>query len=190
VRRGLGIGQRAGERRGDLGEVAERRAGTGDAVARYERVVSPRLLDDGRIEGLEIVGTRQPPCRRLGEGEIEQRLMALALDDLVRGSARPDGLADAPKTPPGGGVLGDELAPRRDDPPRVGADLGHVREPHGVGVTAQLRSQLLDLLVAHDDEDRLVRLDGLADERRRRLHEARRPGIEHGLVSKRCRRPE
>ena len=67
-----------------------------------------------------------------GEGHVEQRLVTLALDELVRAPLGPDGLPDAAQgaTP----VLFHEIGPGRDDPGRVVADVVHVGEPHPVRV--------------------------------------------------------
>ena len=77
---------------------------------------------------VDVVRAQQPEVRGAREGEVEQRLVALALDELVGAALGPDRLADAPQPAPSPGVGVDELAPRRDDARGVDADLGHVGE--------------------------------------------------------------
>jgi hypothetical protein len=58
-----------------------------------------------------------------------------------------------------------ECPPYGDDPPRIGADLGHVGETHVLGLSSQLAAQHVDLRSAHHDQDRIAGLDCPADER-------------------------
>jgi hypothetical protein len=42
------------------------------------------LLDHRRTEGVDVVGAQEREARGVGEGEVQQRLVALALDQLGR----------------------------------------------------------------------------------------------------------
>jgi hypothetical protein len=53
------------------------------------------LVDHDSLEGRGVVGTQQPEACRVNEGLVEQRLVMLALDQLVRAATGPDRLAYA-----------------------------------------------------------------------------------------------
>ena len=128
---GGGAGSGSVERGGDRAEVLDRsRCSRGAPSATTAGWLRCAFVDHvGRRARRRRTGTaaRSPG---VGEGEVEQRLVALALDELVGAALRPDRLADAAQPAPAPGVGVDELAPRGDDARRVGADLGHVGEGH------------------------------------------------------------
>ena len=140
------------------------------------------LRDHGVVEVRRVIGADQVEVRGVGEGHIEQRLVALALDQLGRAAVGPDRLADPAHRAPGGGVLVDELLPGGDDARRVGPELGHVGEHDPVGVLAQPRAQQLDLLRPDRDHDRLARGDRVADEGSGARDEGLGAVVEHDLV--------
>ena len=111
----------------------------GEGRREFQQSGFPSAEGDGGV-----VGAQQPPGRHAGEGQVEQGLVALALDQLGRGALGPDGLADPPSVAAAVGG-GHEVAPGGDDPGRVGPDLGHVGERDPVGVAAQGRPQQPDL---------------------------------------------
>ena len=53
------------------------------------------LVDHDWLEGRGVVGTQQEACR-VNEGLVEQGLVMVALDQLVRAPTGPDRLAYAP----------------------------------------------------------------------------------------------
>ena len=126
--------------------------------------------------------------RRIGEGEVEQRLVALALDELVGAALGPDRLADAPQPAPRAGVRVDELAPRRDDARGVDADLGHVGEGHPLGgVGPELLAQPAIFAALTTTSVGSLRCHRIAQERQRPVDEAVVAGVEQGLVTEsRC----
>src|SRR5579884_1394208 len=92
------------------------------ACVHYSRMSLMRPRDDIRVEACRVVRAQQPPRRTLVEGEVQQRLVLLALDQLGRAAARPDRLADAAKAMRRALVPDDPFLPGRDDPGRVAAD--------------------------------------------------------------------
>ena len=126
-----------------------------------ERVAAARLVDDGLVERRHVVGTQQPEVARVGEREIEQRLVELALDQLGRAASGPDRLADAADR---AGVGAREVAPGGDDPRRVVAQHGHVDELDAAGVGADLAAQRGDALRTDRDEHRLASGKPFAEE--------------------------
>ena len=122
------VGGRGREDVTDEGARRVRVAPRAAARGRDDRVASPRLLDDLGGQGLDVVRADEPE-RRIREREVEQRLVPLALDELVARAGGPDRLADAAQGQIRR-VRAHELLPGWDDPGRVGADLLHVGEPH------------------------------------------------------------
>lgn len=90
----------------------------------------------GKHRGSErghIVGTQELETLRVREGEVEQPFVPLALEELGRAPLSPHRLADAAQADAGAAVLADKVTPGRDDPARIGANIGHVGERHGGG---------------------------------------------------------
>jgi hypothetical protein len=142
-----------------------------------------RLRDDVAVELHRVVGAQQVKVRSVGEGDVEQCLVALALDELGRAAVRPDRLADPAHRAPGGRVRVDELLPGGDDARRVGPELGHVREHDPVGVVTEACAQQRDLLRRDRDHDRLAGGDRIADERRGLVDERLRAVVKHDLMA-------
>ena len=109
----------AGERAGDLRQVLVGRAVLRRAVRDHGGMTVVGLGDDVGAESLDVIRAQQPEVLGAGEGHVEQRLVALALDELVGGAVGPDRLADTPQPAAAVGVGVDELAPGGDDPRRV-----------------------------------------------------------------------
>ena len=68
----------------------------------------------------------------------------------------PDGLPDPADRAPVAAVLVGEFLPGGDDPGRVGAEVGHVRPHHPVGVAAEGVAQGVQPRLGHRDHHRLV----------------------------------
>ena len=109
-------GQRQVEGASRACEPAIAPAGAPHTVPHDDRVAAKRLLDHRAGELRDVVGTEEPPRRRVGERDVQERLVPLALDELVGGALRPDRLADSPHRPVVAQMLLDELLPGRDDP--------------------------------------------------------------------------
>ena len=169
-----------GERRGEL-----RRRAVGAAVARALGGADPRvralgLLDHVAVEVRGVVGADEVEAVGVGEGGVEQRLVALALDELGGAAAGPDRLADAAQR---AGAAADEVAPRRDDAGRVVADVAHVDELDALGGGAEALAQRPQLRRLEGDHHRLAGGDALLDERGDAVQERLGAGIEHGFVA-------
>src|SRR2546428_841858 len=61
----------------------------------HVRVAPAGLVDDGGVERLGVVWTQEPPRLARGESGVEQRLVALAFDQLSGATSLPDRFADA-----------------------------------------------------------------------------------------------
>ena len=60
---------------------------------------APGIRHDLVVQATVVVGAQQPPVAHTGEGEVQQRLVAVALVDLGGRPSRPDRLADAAHRP-------------------------------------------------------------------------------------------
>ena len=120
----------------------------------HDRMAAARLVDGAVAQRRDVVRAQQAERPGVGEGDVEQRLVQLALDELGGAATGPDGLADPAQRPLR--VLVDEVPPGGDDAPGVAAEHRHVRELHGVRVGAEGRLQARDLLRADGDEHRLA----------------------------------
>ena len=119
----------------------------------------------------------------VGEREVEQGLVAVALDELRGAALRMDRLADPAQGAARAAVGGHEVPPGRDDARRVRADVGHVGEQDVVGIAAERVAQRLDLGRADDDERRLAGRDAVAEERAHPGDERVAPGVHERLVT-------
>jgi hypothetical protein len=81
-------------------------------------------------------------------------------------------------------VLIDEGPPGRDDAGGVTSYRRHVGELRSVGVTVEDSAQRGDLGGSDDDQDRLVRRDGIADEGQCAGEEIALVGVQERLVAK------
>src|SRR5207248_10523550 len=93
-------------------------------AARAERVAAVSRLDHVVVEPVEVVGAHQLPARAAVEGDVQQRLVALALAELMAIAPGPDGFADAERRPLPA-VLVDELPPHGDDARGVASHRVH-----------------------------------------------------------------
>ena len=80
-------------------------------------------------------------------------------------------------------MAGQEVVPGGDDPRRVVAEHGHVGELDALGVGAERLAQARDLRRADGDQDRLVALKALADERQRAGEESVGAFVEKRFVA-------
>ena len=161
------VGSAAGT--GERLRVRER-AGEGAAAVRlavlgHVRVVVQRGLEHLVREPLRVVGAQQRPRRRGREGEVQQRLVALALHDLGRRAAGPDRLADADRHGVAAGVLAHEVAPGADDAARVAPERLHVGEADAARVGAERHPQHARAGDRERDEDGRIGADGVPYER-------------------------
>ena len=109
--------------------------------------------------------------------------MALALDQLGGTASGPDRLADDAR---GGVVLaaGHEVAPNRDHPRRVRADVGHVREAHAVRPPLERGHEGGDPVRAQRHQHPLPAAQALLEERYGPRQESVLIGVEEDLVMK------
>ena len=177
-RRRRRVGQRRGELRQRRGHRGRR--GLGEPATRTDGWPASAITSPSRRLG--VVGADQVEVGGVGEGGVEQRLVALALDQLGRGCDRP---RSAPRSRASGaprrssknscqaGMMRAGLAPR----------LGHVGERDPVGVLAQPRAQEVDPRRAP-----IATMIGppaataSRDERRGAVDERVGAVVEHGLV--------
>jgi hypothetical protein len=117
------------------------------------------------------------------EGDVQQRLVVLAFDQLVGTAPSPDRLADAAEPPAAREMAGRVVVPCRDDPPRVPTRLAHVGERDPRRVRTQFLLEGLDLVRRDHHEHRLATLEALPHESRNALHEVGPPGVEQGLMT-------
>jgi hypothetical protein len=156
-------------------------AGARPAVPTDEGVAAARFVDDVPVERRRVVGTHQSEAAAPGEGDVQQRLMALALDELGRAAFRPDRFPDPPQgTVP---VLAYEVAPCRDDASRVRSHICHVGEEHLTGISLEPLPKKVDLSRADDDEHGLGRPYRIVEEGRGSGDELSLPGVEERLVA-------
>jgi len=183
-----------------LGRLRRRRQGTGERLRDRRqawvggasrpvvadgdvRMAAARFGDDrGRQRG-GVVGAEQAEVRRGREGEVEEGLVALALDQLGGTAPGPDRLADAAR---GRVVLaaGHEVAPDGDDPRRVRADVGHVRKAHAVCPALERGHEGGDPVGAQRHQHPLPAAQALLEERYGPRQERVLIGVEDGLVMK------
>ena len=116
-----------------------RRAGPAATGPGHRRVVAPGSIEDLVRQRGHVVRTRQPPARAGTEGQVEQQLVLMALDQLRSGPAGPDRLTDPAQSATGAVGAGQEIAPERDDPPGVSALGLHADKPDAVLRTGQRR---------------------------------------------------
>jgi hypothetical protein len=120
------------------------------------------LLEHVVVEPARVVWAQQRPGRSLVEGEVEQRLVRLAFDDLGTRPPGPDRLADTADRPAVAAVVGHERAPGGNDPRRVAPQPLHVDEPDRGRVGPEHALDQAALRRAHGDEHGLVAVHPLA----------------------------
>ena len=148
-RRRSGAARSANRRRTPPGRGSRTGAGSGSRTApRGPRAPDRRCWAARRRAGGSRTRARRPPgpawscrtgraakSRRVGEGDVQQALVAMAFGHLGGAARGPDRLADPATARAGMGV--DELAPGGDDARRVRADIVHVGELDVLGVAPQ-----------------------------------------------------
>jgi hypothetical protein len=150
-----------------------------------ERMGAHGLVNHLGTERLDVVGAHQPPRRRLGERDVEQRLVAVTLDDLGGSTRRPDRLTDAAHRTAVRGVRVKELAPGGDDPRGIAPHRRHICEEDVVAGPNDDRPEQVDVGFAHHHEGRLLGGNRVGQEWDRARQERVVTGVEHRLVSKR-----
>ena len=108
--------------------------------------------------------------------------MALALDELVRRTLLPDGLADPSHPLARGAVPADELVPGGDDARRVCTDVRHVGEEDSGSLLAERDLKHLDLFERLHDQHGFTGSHAVPDERYRAGDELGPARVEEGLV--------
>jgi hypothetical protein len=111
--------------------------------------------DRGRQRGF-VIGADEPEGEILREGGIQQRLMPLAFDQLVRAALRKDRLADTPQPTPFPLVGDHELIPSRNDPTGIGAYISHIRKLDALRISSEFPSESIDLSRTHHNQRRLA----------------------------------
>src|SRR6476469_4651611 len=113
------------------------------------------------------------------------RAMATPADRVCRtrwSMCGPDGLTDAADRTPRPAVPVGELPPAGDDPGRVGAEVGHVDEVHGVGVRAERGPQRPQPGLRDGHHYRFLTGKSVPDERHHPVDEVAEPGIQDTFV--------
>ena len=131
-----------------------------------------------------VVGADQAEIVRRREGEVDERLVQLALGQLGGGSVGPDRLADAAHPASGAGIVGNEPAPGRDDARRVAPDHLHVDQVNIRGATAERGPQELELARADHHQDRLAALETAMNESQRAVDELIVAVVKNGFMMK------
>ena len=159
----LRLGQRLGERRLHLLLRSATVTFALVAVQPQPRVAAMCFLE--HIVGKRTVsyGQEQMKARPISEGEVEKRLMTLALDQLRRATVGPNRLPDTADHTTS--VFVRELAPCRDDAARIGSHLRHIGEADDAGLADERVPQRLDLGGGQHGQRRLPRLGRLPQER-------------------------
>jgi hypothetical protein len=124
-----------------------------------------RLLDHLVRERGGVIRADEP--ERVGgrERQVDERLVQLALRELVGRPLSPDRLADpAHAAAVLGGVVGNEAAPSRDDARGVAADHLDVRELHVVRALAKRLAEERELPRPHHRQHRLAAVETLLGE--------------------------
>src|SRR6478752_2587599 len=127
-----------------------------------------------------VVGAKQGPRRPRREGDVEQRLMALALVQSRRAASSPNWFAYAPHR--AAAVLVDESPPQRDDPGGISPDLLHVEEADSLAIPPQLTLQQLDLRWPDRDQRRFACLKRIPQKRDRARQVLVVALVDQGLV--------
>ena len=122
--------------------------------------------------------------RDVEEGEIEKALVDLALDDLVRGAARPDRLSDTAGPTGRAHPSTSELVPDREEAPRVPPEGCHVRERHLFGCRPELGPQRCQPGLGEGDEHGILSLRSLTHEWDQARQEVVLVFVEESFVSK------
>jgi hypothetical protein len=149
-------------------------------------MTAPGGVDHGACEQLGVVGAHQAPLGRVHEGDVEQRLVVRALDQLGGAPLRTYRLGDPADRSPGDRMRADELMPQRDQTGGIAADVGDVLEPDRIGPAVELRAQQPDRGITRGDQDRLASGHPLLDERQGPGQELVLASVEERLVVKRA----
>ena len=148
-----------------------------------ERMAAARLVDHVLVERRRVVRAQQREALVLGEGDVQQRLVQLALDQLGAAAAGPDRLADAAHRPRGRATKS-----RQAGMIRAGLWPSTAMSTNSHVARRRARAQRRDLLRADRDEDRLVALEALTDERERAGEQVVGTFVEERFVAEQSRR--
>jgi len=148
-----------------------------------DRVAAVRLGQDLLVKGRGVVGAEQPQRNVRRHGHVQQRLVQLRLDDLLRSPSSPDRFANPANGVTGAAVLVGEVTPCGDDPRWVVTQLGHVGEHHPLGILpAQCGLERPQPGFGHGHHHRLSPVQPVTHERHHRVEEPIGPDIEQALV--------
>ena len=92
----VGLRERRRERLDDRIEAAELTAHLRHAVLAYVRMTAAALGNHRGVKRGGVVGAHKRPSRPASEGDVQEVLVALALDELVRRAPGGDRLAHPP----------------------------------------------------------------------------------------------
>jgi hypothetical protein len=149
-------------------------------------MAAPRLVDDRLVQRADVVGAEQPQRGVLVDGAVQQCFVQLAFRDFFVPASRPDGFTD-PAHRPARRAL-DEFAPRRDDPCRVVAQLGHVDEVDPLGVRTQRLPHCAEPRLDDRHHHCLVQLETRPEERDHHREELVDAVVEDAFMPVRGRR--
>ena len=113
------------------------------------------------VESLRVVRAQHADVG-VGPREVDQRLVAGRLADLLGRATRPDRLADVPERL--AAVPVEHLQHRGDDPARISPKLAHVEQLDRRRTVLELGPQELQMRRRHGDRHRLVALEPGVDE--------------------------
>ena len=156
--------QRVGERGGCGLGSPEALAAPERAPSHDGRMAAMRLRDHAGVERAGVVRAEERQRSCVGKGEVEERFVPLALDELGVAPACPDRLSDPPDARALGGVRLDEFPPGRYQACGICADLAHVGEMNATGIACELRSQEPDLVRVDGDDDGIAGRERVPDE--------------------------
>ena len=159
----------SGQRSAAAGREAERsgvlQARSPVTTGQQQRMGLPGLGDDRLAEPRGVIGAQDLRVRA-GEREVDECFMPGRLSQFGPAAGGPDRLAHVSHVLPGVQVY--ERLDTGDDPRRVAADLGHVRELHAPCVGAECVRDEAQPTLRDRDEGGLARGHAVAEERRHR----------------------
>ncbi len=152
--------ERAGKRARWLGRAAIVLVDVAGAVTRQQRVRTLDGLDPLVRQCVQVIRAQQVQGRHGVEGEVRQRLMALALAQLGRAALPPHRFADHQRLTLPAIVLAQEVLPRGNDARRVAPQLAHVQEAQAFGAVLERFPQRHRALAPDGHEHRGVAFEG------------------------------
>src|ERR1700694_3723773 len=138
--------------------------------------------DDSRVERCCVIGTQQPERYGVVEGDVEQRLMTMALGQFVGTAFGIDRFSDTTEAVALANVGVHKVTPGWNDASRIGAHVGHIGELNVPRSPPESRAQQTDLLGAHHDKGGLTGRDAVSNKARCASQELVLSGIEQRLM--------